>query len=201
MVRTAAVGFHPDGEAGGLAAVGVLLAAFNDQFQRVALVNVGVVGAVLAEVELQLLSGVVVVHVHHRGGVMVLTVKLQEIVRGGQDGHRHAVQVQVSTVVGDCQIKGLAGAPCPELDLGGQHRGRIPIVAPQEIAGVRDFDIDGQGLGGVPSGPGEGVGDGLALGDRRLVTTPRHVDDRDAVVGGGVKNCDACRIGASHLVA
>ncbi len=132
MVRAAAVGFHPHGEAGGLTAVGIPLPTLDDQFQGVALVNVGVVGAVLAEVELQLLSGVVVVHVHRRVGVEALALILEEIIRGGQYRCRHALSLQVAPVVGDGQNQGLAGDPGPELNLGWDNRGRIPIVAPQE---------------------------------------------------------------------
>ncbi len=54
---------------------------------------------------------------------MVLTVILQEIVRGGLDDHGHTLQVLVSPVVEDCQIKSLGCRTSPELDLSRHHRG------------------------------------------------------------------------------
>ena len=72
---------------GGLAVVGVLLAALDLELEGVAFAHVGVVGAVLPEGHLQFLGSVVVHHLHRRPGGVELVVQVEQVVRRGQHGH------------------------------------------------------------------------------------------------------------------
>ena len=136
-VWSAPVGLHPHDKGRGLPGVGVLLTTLDDELERVSLVCVGVVHAILAEMELQLLRRLVLQHIDLlRQLEAEFAGSANEVVGGRQYNHLERCALHVALVVGDRNQQRFAGRTGREFHLGGEQGRRVPVVAAKDALRV-----------------------------------------------------------------
>ena len=150
--------------------------------------------------ELQLLGVVVVRNLDRPEHLGAGAGVSEDVVVGGRQRHAEGPAGDVPGVVGDVQPQGDGGLAGGDLDLVGEIRGRVLVVAPEEPRRVVDLDGHGERPGGVPA-PDQVEAGGVPFGDGGV-----RQDQGDAGQAGGegigdVHQRDAGRAGVADLVA